>query len=85
MGGHAYQATLWKMRSEKKVVLHDLAPAEINRMEELMKKYADTPMDLADASLVATAESESLSRVFSIDSDFRVYRLRSGRALDVVP
>ena len=85
VGGHAYQATLWKMRSEKKVVLHDLAPAEINRMEELMEKYADTPMDFADASLVATAESGSLSRVFSIDSDFRVYRLRSGRALDVVP
>jgi len=85
VGGFSYQAALWKMRRDRRLVLHDLTSAEIDRMAELMKKYADTQMDLADASVVAVAESRSMLRVFSIDSDFRIYRLKGGRALDLVP
>ena len=50
-----------------------------------MARYRDTPMDLADASLIALAERLALRRVFSLDSDFYVYRLRDGSALDVIP
>ena len=42
-------------------------------------------MDLADASLVALAETRGDGRVFSIDSDFYVCRLADGTALEVVP
>jgi predicted nucleic acid-binding protein len=42
-------------------------------------------MDLADASLVAVAETRLFRRVFTIDSDFYVYRLADGSALEVVP
>lgn len=85
VGGHPYQAALWKLRRDKRLVLHDLTAAEVDRMAELMEKYADTPMDLADASIVVTAESRSISHVFSVDSDFRVYRLKKGQALEVIP
>lgn len=51
----------------------------------LMQKHHDTPMDLADASLVAVAERLGLKRIFTRDSDFRIYRLADGSALDVVP
>ena len=44
-------------------------------MQILMDKYSDVPMSLADASLVATAETQNLRRVFTLDSDFRVYRV----------
>jgi hypothetical protein len=50
-----------------------------------MEQYRDRPMDLADASLVATAESLSFQDVFTLDNDFHVYRLRSGTSLRVVP
>ena len=50
-----------------------------------MDKYRDLPMDLADASLVAVAEERGLSRVFTLDSDFRVYRLARGRSFTVIP
>lgn len=53
-------------------------------MQTLMEKYKDTPMDLADASLVAAAESLGLTRIFTVDSDFYVYRLADGTALEVV-
>ena len=54
-------------------------------MAALMKKYQDRPMDLADASLIAIAESHSLRRVFTLDSDFHIYRLADGTALKAVP
>jgi predicted nucleic acid-binding protein len=85
VGGYRYQAALWQLRVAGRLVLHDLTVAEIDRMAALMEKYQDTPMDLADASLVAVAESRSLRRVFTTDSDFYVYRLADGSALEVVP
>jgi hypothetical protein len=45
-------------------------------MRELMRKYRDLPMDLADATLVRAAEREKISRVFTIDRrDFEVNAL----------
>jgi predicted nucleic acid-binding protein len=50
-------------------------------MRELMRKYRDLPMDLADAALVRVAERERLRRIFTLDRrDFQVYRpSRMGR------
>ncbi|HEX6174203.1 MAG TPA: hypothetical protein VF089_09320, partial [Candidatus Binatia bacterium] len=48
---------------------------DIPRMRELMRKYRDLPMDLADAGLVRVAERERLRRTFTLDRrDFQVYR-----------
>jgi len=40
----------------------------------LMAKYADTPMDLADACLVDLATELKTGRIITLDSDFGVYR-----------
>ena len=49
------------------------------RCFELMVQYADAPMDFADASLVAMAESRYSRKVFSIDrADFVTYRIKRG-------
>ena len=84
VGGHRYQSRLWALRSSNDLLLHDLTITEPDRMQTLMEKYKDTPMDLADASLVVTAESRALTRVFTVDSDFYVYRLADGSALEVI-
>lgn len=83
--GHRAQDDLWEYVTLGILVLRESSPAEQARMRALMAKYADTPMDLADAALVAAAEADGIGRVFSIDSDFYVYRLADGRALEVVP
>ena len=57
----------------------------MNRMRELMEQYRDAPMDLADASLVAAAEVLGLRRVFTLDSDFRIYRPGGSEAFEIVP
>ena len=48
----------------------------------LMRKYRDQPMDLADACLVRMTEVEPCSLVVTTDHDFRIYR-RNGR--EIVP
>jgi hypothetical protein len=39
-----------------------------------MHKYADLPMDVADAALVRVAERENICTIFTLDrEDFRIY------------
>lgn len=53
--------------------------AHLQRAFELMVRYQDVPMDMADASLVVAAETTRTRKVFSIDrKDFAVYRARHG-------
>ena len=48
------------------------------RSRDLMKKYRDLPMDLADASLVILAEELGEGRILSTDvRDFRGYRWKN--------
>jgi predicted nucleic acid-binding protein len=82
--GHRAQEALWGYVDDDLVRLHDLGLAERHRMLVLMQKYYDTPMDLADASLVAVAEILDLRRVLTMDSDFYVYRLADGDAMEVI-
>ena len=44
-----------------------------------MHRYRNVPMSLADACLVCMAEENRGSRIFTLDSDFSIYRLH-GRA-----
>jgi len=47
----------------------------------LMNRYADHPMDLADASLVTAAEALQTRKVFTLDrGDFSTYRIRQGHS-----
>lgn len=85
IGGYRYQSVLWKLVIDGNLEIHDLTPFETNEMNRLMKKYQDTPMDLADASLVALAESMKFRQIFTIDSDFLIYRLSDGSMLETVP
>jgi predicted nucleic acid-binding protein len=53
----------------------DLDIHDYRRIEELMQKYRDLPMDLADASLIVLAEHLGHGRILSTDlRDFNIYR-----------
>ena len=84
-GGHHYQQQVWQMRSDGLIRLHHSGDVEADRVDGLMRKHRDTPMDLADASLVAAAEALGDRDVFTLDGDFYVYRLADGGAFNVVP
>ena len=79
------QDLLWRLVREAALVIQELSPSDMDRTAALMERYRDTPMDLADASLVATAERLGATRIFTLDHHFRVYRLKDSRPFDIIP
>ena len=60
--------------------IFDLQAAHLPRVVELMRKYRQLPMDLADASLVILAEHLGSGRILSTDRrDFGAYRWKNRR------
>ena len=53
-------------------------------LRELMARYRDVPMSLADATLVRLAELNDDSRVFTLDADFRIYRRHRNKLIPVI-
>jgi predicted nucleic acid-binding protein len=62
----------WIQRDAIEIV--SLNKEHISRIIELSKKYADVPMDFADATLIVISEIESIKEIITIDSDFHIYR-----------
>lgn len=63
---------------ENAFVVFDLNNSHKERLTALMQKYADLPMDLADASLVILAEHLEDGRILSTDQrDFQAYRWKN--------
>ncbi len=57
--------------------------AHHERVDALMRQYHDVPMSFADACLVCMAEQTD-STVFTLDDDFRVYRLHGKASIDTI-
>jgi len=70
------QEAVWEIIARGAVQILSLGTADVPRIRELMRKYSDRGMDLADAALIAVAERESIRQFFTVDRrDFAVYRL----------
>ena len=85
VGGLTGQRALRRLFRSGRLVVADLSSSAVERSAKLMDQYADRPMDLADATLVALAEEQDHRRIFTLDSDFHVYRIRGRQRFDVVP
>ncbi len=79
-------ATGWEFLRSGALVLLPIGDADLPALEDLMHKYADRPMDFADATLVHLARREQLTLVFTIDhDDFETYRIEGRRRFRIVP
>jgi predicted nucleic acid-binding protein len=63
----------WVMRGG--LYLETIEQDDMAKLIGLIRKYRDLPCDLADATLVLTAEKTGIHSIISVDSDFYVYRL----------
>jgi predicted nucleic acid-binding protein len=80
------QEAIWEMVERSAVQVVALRMADVSRMRALMRKYADRPMDVADAALVSVAEREGWRTVFTVDrGDFSVYRLHGRARFTIIP
>ncbi len=53
-------------------------------LDALMSRYASVPMSIADACLVHLVGQMPDAAVFTLDSDFLVYRVRKNRPIQLV-
>ena len=82
----AAQEALWELVDREVIGLVQLDSGNHRRIRELMKKYRDLPMDLADAALVCVAERERISRIFTLDRrDFQLYRPHRMGRFQILP
>lgn len=64
-------------------LIFDIPEEGQQRLATLMRKYAELPMDLADASLVLLAEHLGHGRILSTDQrDFRTYRWKERKPFE---
>jgi predicted nucleic acid-binding protein len=76
---------LWNWILDGSLLTYDLTATDLKLMAVLMQKYEDMPMDFADASLVALAESTNSTQIFTLDRDFEVYRFQDKTAFEIIP
>jgi hypothetical protein len=82
----AAQDALWEMLVRKALQLLPLGLVDLPRIRELRRKYADRPMDLADAALIRIAEREGVRKIFTADKrDFAVYRIHGRIRPSIIP
>ena len=84
-GGRPMQALLANYVTGGRLLFAPQTTEDFATMDILMARYADTPMDLADASLITAANALNATRIFTLDSDFYIYRLATGAPLEVLP
>ena len=69
------QSDFYEWVMYKGVIISDINQNDMARLLDLTQKYADLPMDFADATLVITAEKTGIRKMISLDKDFDIYRL----------
>lgn len=78
--------TTWKFVRSGALSLAPIDQAELPLLHALMSRYADRPMDFADATLVHVAAKESMETILTVDqTDFSIYRIGGKRRFRVVP
>lgn len=73
-----FLALLIHLQEKQLFSLFESRNDQLKRQLELMRQYADLPMDFADASLVLLAEHLGHGRIVSTDKrDFKTYRWKN--------
>lgn len=73
--GPEFSARLIDDVAEGSLMIWTPATGDVRRIPQLMRRYANLPMDLADATLVLLAEHLGHGRILSTDErDFGAYR-----------
>ena len=79
-------AAAWGLIRSDAITVLPIVDDDLPALDELMKRYADRPMDFADATLVHAADREGITTVFTVDhDDFQTYRVGRRRRFRIAP
>ena len=78
------QKQLWQMLTNDLLMVYEIDPRDYERLSALMEQYQDRPMDLADATLVLTAEKTGFHQILTLDQDFYFYRINGKSSFKII-
>ena len=77
---------IWSLVDDGTIKVVQIEEAELPALHTLMTRYADRPMDFADATLVHVAGREGISSILTIDhDDFETYRIGRNKRFRILP
>ncbi len=80
------QESLWLFIERGGLEIFPLEREHYPLCRDLMRQYKDLPMDLADSTLVALADTLGFPKVFTLDhKDFSIYRFKQTRRFTLIP
>ncbi len=83
-GGWQMQKQISKFLLSSLLKIHEIQSDDYERLFALMAQYQDRPMDLADATLVLTAEKTGVNQILTLDSDFLFYRIVDRESFNII-
>lgn len=76
--------TLLQLLKHRQVEVQFDLDSELEAVIALLTRYQSVPVSLADAELVRMAELYPTSSVFTLDSDFHIYRKNHNRPITLI-
>jgi uncharacterized protein len=84
--GRGLVERVWTFIHSGGVTISPMTDADLPALDTLMARYADRPMDFADATLVHVAEREGIRTILTIDhADFETYRIGRNAKFRILP
>jgi predicted nucleic acid-binding protein len=85
-GGPKLAATFLDALATENLAVHAPTAADFARIAELVRRYADLPLDAVDAAVITTAERLGASKVATVDrKDFRIVVPAHRDAFELLP
>jgi predicted nucleic acid-binding protein len=75
----------WHFLRSGALTVSPISDSDLPEIDGLMTRYADRPMDFADATLVHLAARECLSTITIDHDDFETYRLPRNKKFTILP
>jgi len=77
-------ANIFKLLDRDLIKIQFHLDDEINAIKNLLDKYSDIPMSLADSCLVRMSEQITNSIICTLDNDFRIYRKGKRKIIPII-
>jgi predicted nucleic acid-binding protein len=83
---HGLREPRWDVIRGGSISIAPTLDRDLPALETLMARYADRPMEFADATFVLVAEREGLATILTVDhSDFETYRIGRNAKFRILP
>lgn len=79
------QELCWEFIASGALEIDSHSGDDAEELKNLMRKYADLPMSLADAGLMLTTKKRKITTIFTLDKHFTIYKPAHVSAFKIIP